>query len=100
MSSFCESGSAAMCPIINTMQERVHGIAELVQIATGEELSSLLEKRHIFCATLFLLPNCFVPLEPRGVSPLKPGSADGSKTANESAQQAADHTRHDGRIAV
>lgn len=89
-----------MCPVVNAVQKRVHGVAQLVEVATREELSTLLEERGALCATLLLLLINRLSLQPGSVACLKPGSPDSSQASHDDAQQAADRTRHAGRIAA
>jgi hypothetical protein len=98
MVRFSEPRTAAVRPVINTVQERTDCVTKLKEIATREKLPSLLELRSTLCETQLLLSSSFLSLKPYSVVRLQPGPSDGSKPADDSAQQAANGTRHAGMI--
>jgi hypothetical protein len=88
-----------MRPVVNPVLEGVHGISQLEEVAARKDPPSILQEYRAFYLPLLLLPGSLLPLQRRRTTGLKPGSADGSQTSDEGAQQARNRTRHDGRIA-
>jgi hypothetical protein len=99
MPTFGKLRPTAMRPVLNAVEERVHRIPQLIEIATREELSTLLEERRALLAALLLLSSGLLSLQPRSATCLKRGARDSSESSDDGAQQATDRTRHTGRIA-
>ena len=98
MARFSEPRTAAVRPVINTVQERADCVPKLKEISTREKLPSLLELRGALCATQLLLSSGLLSLKPYSVVRLQPRPSDGSKPADDSAQQATNSTQHAGMI--